>query len=257
MTIACAWVREFGQSRELVFASDSRLRWAGAWDSCPKLFRLPRTDAAMAFAGDTLWAYPIVAQTANNIATHRPALERRLDLLETKGHTLRVINDMIVHGDAVSGPDPPDAGARFLFGGFSADEGDFRIWKFVYRAPLGRYVAERVKRKRIGQFAFIGDVAKEAARRLYARTGEGHQSLSMEPLDVIVDLLREGNHESVGGPPQLIKVYRHMQSAAFVVPWREQGDQDSRRTLLGRRLLDYEASDAPVVDLDAPFGPPG
>src|SRR3954454_13018081 len=108
MTIACAWIREYGESKELVFASDSRLRWAGAWDSCPKIFRLPRTDAAMAFAGDTLWAYPIIAQTANNIAAYRPSRERSYDLLHAKGHALRVINAMVNHGDAIDGPDLPD-----------------------------------------------------------------------------------------------------------------------------------------------------
>src|SRR4051794_22519859 len=82
LTIAAGWVRYFGQSQELVLASDSRLRWAGAWDSCPKLFALPRSDAAIAFAGDTMWAYPIIAQTANHIAAYRPSTRRENDLLE-------------------------------------------------------------------------------------------------------------------------------------------------------------------------------
>ena len=101
LTIAAAWVRHFGLSEELVFASDSRLRWAGAWDSCPKIFCLPRTDAVIAFAGDTMWAYPIIAQTANHIAAFRPSLRRENDLLEAKGHALRVVNANDPNGGAL------------------------------------------------------------------------------------------------------------------------------------------------------------
>ena len=47
-----------------------------------------------------------------------------------------------------------------------------------------------------------------------------------------------------------------MNSEPFVVTWRDDPDGASQRTLLGRTLLDYEALDAPRVDVDEPFGPP-
>lgn len=259
MTIAAGWVRHFGQSQELVLASDSRLRWAGAWDSCPKLFALPRSDAAIAFAGDTMWAYPIIAQTANHIAAYRPSTRRENDLLEAKGHVLRVINAMIRNGDALSGPEAPDDNAAFLFAGYSASEGAFRLWRFHYSATAGQYTAERIRQRHFGQFCFIGDVAEVAAERLRAlllERGRTDRRLDLEPLEIIRELLRQGTHDTIGGPVQLIKVYRHMNTEPFVVVWRQEPEGQATRTLLGRTLLDYEALDAPVVDVDAPFGPP-
>lgn len=41
------------------------------------------------------------------------------------------------------------------------------------------------------------------------------------------------------------------------MPWAPHEGADSERTLLGRPLLDYEALDAPAINLDSPFGPPG
>jgi hypothetical protein len=261
MTVAAAWVRHFGQSEELVFVADSRLRWAGAWDSCPKLFPLPRTDAAMAFAGDTMWAYPIVAQTQNQIAAYGPSVTRQNDLLYAKGHALRVINSMIQTGDAVSGPDGPDTTADFLFGGFSALESGFRLWRLTFDPGIRRYIAERIKPGYFGQCCFIGDVAAEADSRLKdllrsrPEKPKRHQ-LGIEPLEIIRDLLREGDRPTIGGPAQLLKIYRHMHTEPFVVKWRQSVDDPAIRTLLGRTLLEYEDLDAPVVDIDNPFGPP-
>ncbi|MCW2951032.1 MAG: hypothetical protein JWQ48_202 [Conexibacter sp.] len=214
----------------------------------------------MAFAGDTLWAYPIIVQTANNIAAYRPSLERSYDLLHAKGHAVRVINAMIQHGDAIHGPDAPDSGAEFLFAGFSASEGDFRIWKLMYESPQRRFVAERVGRRRIGRFCFIGDTANAATRDLYDlmdREYPEHHALGMQPLEVIRRMLVSGEYETIGGPPQVVKVYKHMNSEGFVVPWRVLDGTEPVRTLFGRALLDYEALDAPQIDLDSAFGAPG
>lgn len=256
VTVACAWIRRSGDTEELVFVSDSRLRWAGAWDSCPKVFLLPRSDALMAFAGDTLWAYPIIAQTINSIASFEPSRERRYDLLEARGHALRVINDMLGQGDAIEGPEQPDSSADFLFGGFSAVEGGFRLWRFFFSRPDRCYRAERVRPLRIGTFAFIGDVGPHARRRLGETTGEfdgWDGPLDMQPFEVVRDLLREGEHDTIGGPPQIAKCYRHMNTEAFAVDWSVNPQaEESRLTLLGRPLLDYELLGVPRLAADDP-----
>jgi hypothetical protein len=258
MTIACAWLRRIGDKEELLFASDSRLRWAGAWDSCPKVFLLPRSDALMAFAGDTLWAYPIIIQTINNIAAFEPSRERRYDLLDARGHALRVINAMIARGDAIYGPDPPQETADFLFGGFSAREGRFRLWRFFYVPESRCFQAEAVRQRRFGMCRFIGDVDGPAARDLQGRIGNGDTvRLDMEPLEVIRDLLRSGEHPTIGGPPQLAKAYRHMNSEAFAVRWRSTAQAgESTLSLLGRQLLDYEELGVPLLDADYPSPAP-
>lgn len=53
MTLSVSWVREFGETKELIVATDSRLRWGQAWDCCPKIMMLPRGDSVLCFAGET------------------------------------------------------------------------------------------------------------------------------------------------------------------------------------------------------------
>ena len=85
-------------------------------------------------------------------------------------------------------------------------------------------------------------------------SGEPHP-LDMEPFEVLRDMTREEAYPSIGGPPQVVKVYRHMNSLPFGVYWptRESGV----KTLLGRPLLDYEIPGAPVIDPDRPTSDQG
>jgi hypothetical protein len=63
MTICVAWIKSTGKNNEeLLIASDSRLRSGLAWDCCPKIITLPRTDCAICFEGDTTYSYPMMLQ---------------------------------------------------------------------------------------------------------------------------------------------------------------------------------------------------
>ncbi len=66
---------------------------------------------------------------------------------------------------------------------------------------------------------FAGDVAADAHGRLTALLKERGMTtsgeLDMEPFDVITQLLREGKHHTIGGAPQVVKVYRHMNTQMF------------------------------------------
>jgi hypothetical protein len=76
----------------------------------------------------------------------------------------------------------------------------------------------------------------------------------MEPWEALVAMLRSGDYTTIGGPPQLAKVCRYMSTRTFGVRWPCTGGPV---TLMGRRLLEGEVTDAPVIDPDAPlFGGP-
>ena len=126
MTISIAWVATRSDGREdLYFASDSRTRGARVLDVSPKVLMLPRTDAAISFAGDTIAAYPMMMQISNAIAAHQPALQRNLDVSELKKHLLRVLTDMLASvQDFAQGFDTTDG--QFLFGGYSWRSKRFR-----------------------------------------------------------------------------------------------------------------------------------
>src|SRR5260370_24497106 len=132
MTISLSWVRKVGTTKELVVASDSRLSFGCRWDCCPKVLALPRGDAVMCFAGNTMYAYPVVLQAIAAVSQHPRLLSRGMDLYDLKGHLLRVLNSMVtLIQDLPRGADNrPDT--TFLLGGWSWQRSPFRIWLLLY-----------------------------------------------------------------------------------------------------------------------------
>jgi hypothetical protein len=261
VTLTVAWVRKVGRVSELVFASDSRLRFGAAWDCCPKLFTLPRSDCLISFAGDTHYTYPLLLQMINSMAFFSGSRTRRMDLARVKGHTLRIFNQM---HDAVTdlptGADVlPDPDALFLFGGYSWRHDDFRLWTIHYRqrqftfAPIQWWRGEGQEK----MVRFEGDHAVEAYDRLRVllrgRKRLETGGLDMEPFEVLRDMIRNGEHPEIGGPPQLAKVYKHLNSQFFAIPWKV-GARD-QLCIAGRPMLSYERIEVPIVNPDGPFRP--
>jgi hypothetical protein len=265
MTLTVAWERATPTGSELVFASDSRLRLGGTWDAGPKVFRLPRSDALVAFAGDTLWAYPIVFQTIATMDSNESSRSRYYDLASARGLAMRSMDAMMRSADAVTGG-WHNVELEFLFGGWSWRDQEFLIWRLAWLRSERRMRHDRVKPSRLGKVRFIGtrdrdktdptrEVVGAAKRRLSEILRSKHGQLSadirldMEPWEVLIDLLRSGQYPTIGGPPQLAKVYRYMNTCIFAVRWP---DGDGQVTLTGRELLGGEVTDAPVIDPDTP-----
>lgn len=96
MTLSIAWLAKRSDGREdLYFASDSRTRGGAIIDTTPKIITLPRSDCAIAFAGDTAETYPLMLHISAAIDAHGPARDRNLDLKELKGHLLKSIGQTI------------------------------------------------------------------------------------------------------------------------------------------------------------------
>lgn len=257
MTLGMAWVRSVGDVREFVVAIDSRLTGGQTWDGCPKVLLLPRSDCVLCFAGDTDHAYPLMIQVQNAIAMHARTRDRTLDVVHLKGHIVRLIKHMrtyihkLPHGQQSSLP--PDV--TFIFGGYSWRYKDFRFWKIRagrdFETEPPNNWSEKQNEKRIH---FIGDreAVLEAQKRLAALLREKGKIASgdfdMEPFEVLRDIIRGNLFHSVGGPPQLVKVYEHMNTKPFGVFWpnRESGTV----SMLGRPLLKYEMSNWPLLDPD-------
>jgi hypothetical protein len=70
----------------------------------------------------------------------------------------------------------------------------------------------------------------------------------MEPFEVLRDIIRAQKFFSVGGPPQLVKVYEHMNTLPFAFYWPDKAS--GKVTALGRPLMDYEVASWPVLDPD-------
>ena len=258
MTLAVAWVRKLlDGGEELIVAADSRLSGGRRLDCCPKIMTLPRSDSVICFAGDTDFAYPLMLQLYLAIDAHSPSKDRSMDIHEMMKHALKVFNSMrdSVHSYS-RGMEIPET--SFILGGYSWVKKSFSIWLIHYKAKEMRFAC-RPAGKWIGNFEkiiFAGDFAQEGQNRLikllkerYKLTAFGSESkgLDFEPFEVLRDILRESKpDDSVGGPPQVVKVYQHMNTRPIAVYWPNK--ESKKVSLLGRPLLEYENTDYWILD---------
>ena len=89
-----AWVRKLRDCNELLVVSDSRLNGGSKMGCGQKVICLPRSDAFICFVGDTTWAYPLMHQAANAIATYEKSATRALDITALKSHVLKVFEGL-------------------------------------------------------------------------------------------------------------------------------------------------------------------
>lgn len=254
MTLSLAWIRKVSKTEELIIATDSRLRFGCAWDCSPKIFSLSRGDCAICFAGNTMYAYPIMEQARNAISMYPKAKSRALDLCDLKGHLLRVVRNMesLIH-DLPRGKkekDTPDA--VFILAGYSWAKADFKIWILYYNAARKQFEFERAATLHRNRIAIIGDDVEDAKKQILAlvrgrEIPKGH-GFDMEPFEVLRDFCRDPERHDVGGAPQILKVYKHLNSMPYAVYWPSKESQT--RSLMGRPLLDYESTTYLVLDPD-------
>jgi hypothetical protein len=280
MTILAGWVRKIRDAEELILASDSRLSGDGRnFDACPKILTLPRTDCVIGFAGYTGHAFPMMLQLDLAIGAYEPARRGALDIATLRKHALKVFGSManeIRSSLRVSQEQSVAPEASFLFGGYSWIKKRFEMWSIVYQKSEKRFVARPPKGiryqphahkfvfskaasgKRSGELAkvaFAGDQASEGRKRLIAHLNSKYASagtfrgLDWEPFEVIRDMLRDPNHsETIGGAPQVVKVYQYMQSAPLAVYWPTRAS--GQVVLQGRPCLGYEHIDRWILDPD-------
>jgi hypothetical protein len=219
----------------------------------------------------------MIHQLALAIDSHGPLRRGSLDLSALRSHALKIFDllaGQIVSSPLVSQEAPTAPEADFLFGGYSWVKKRFQLWSIRYRPAERRFVAEpaqwfsyseytgecvfRSKRERlnhrpIGQIAFAGDqahVAKQKLSELLSRDPSRIPTkLDMEPFQIIRDMLRDPDHpKTIGGAPQIAKVYQYMNSAPLGVYWPKKDGGIVH--LQGRPLLGYERSERWVLDPD-------
>ena len=275
MTISVAWTRTISGCEELIFVTDSRLSDGTNFDACPKALTLPRQDCAIAFAGYTGHAYPMMHQLALAIDAHAPLLRGSLDLPAVKTHALKIFKSMaeqIQSSDGMSVPAETSPEAEFLFGGYSWIKKQFELWRISYNKgvkmfradpaqficfspKLGRVMIRATKSPsdpRLGQIAFAGDQAPVARKMLLDRLNSGDPSkavLDWAPFEVVRDMLRSPlRSETIGGAPQIVKVYQYMRTASLAVYWPNKAGGVPH--LQGRALLGYERTEKFILDPD-------
>ncbi len=234
------------------------MAFGARWDCCPKVLAFPRGDAAMSFAGDTHYAYPVMLQAIAAVSQHPKLLSRGMDLGDLRGHLLRVLNDMLslVH-DLPNGKAADNTPkTEFLFGGWSWKYSQFKLWLLHFDPHLKKFTFRPARQWRgVNEkklFAFAGDYENEFKERLIAllrsKKKIDKSGFDMEPLEVLRDMLREKVFDQIGGAPQVMKIYKYSSCRPYAVFWPTRGSK--KVNLLGRPLLDYEQSDYLVLDTD-------
>jgi hypothetical protein len=168
-----------------------------------------------------------------------------------------------------------------LFGGFSWVKKQFELWRIHYDNDEGSYVLDeaplayfspgakrvQIKRRRrpprgysLGRIAFAGDQAELAKEMVRSRltddylSGKTTDKIDMQPFEVVRDMLRDPKRShTIGGAPQLVKVYQFIQAVSFPVYWPDKAS--GQRFLQGRPCLGYENLDTKIFDPDLPAWP--
>jgi hypothetical protein len=135
--------------------------------------------------------------------------------------------------------------AQFIFAGYSWLKKDFRIWTIYYAPHVKRFEAREALsfHPRLRKAAFIGDWSTRVRSRLIHQLNASQRLAHLEPLEVLSAQLQScGRDDTIGGPPQLLRITQHMNTRPLCVKWK---DED---TLFGRPLFEYENVDYWIVE---------
>jgi|TARA_R110002033_G_scaffold163161_1_gene200098 hypothetical protein len=266
VTLVVSWVRTTKKgAQEVLIASDSRLSGGGVLDCSPKIIELPRSDAIMAFSGETYFAYPMLLQVSEAINAYRPLRERVIDYNPMRAHIMSILNNMVgLYQNVIKGLDTPEAG--FILAGYSWFNKEFCIDQIYFDQKIQKFI-HRPSKRGIGNFgkvSFSGDWSQIAYKRLLKLLQERHgvscvgkdsnfeKFFHMEPLEVLRDCLREtGEYDSIGGAPQIASVSQHMNSRQTAVYWpnKENGVPHlGGRPIFRNEYIDYWILDPDTLD---------
>lgn len=208
----------------------------------------------MCFSGDTVFSYPLMIQLKNAIDAN-PKMESRFQRLEVfKGILVKTMNGLLAYKSDYEIPS-----VDFLFGGYCWFRKTFKIWSIQYEVAKKEFVAKQltdgVWRKGDLPVFFAGDYvdhAKEQLRKLlvtHVSFTSGNR-IDMEPFHVLCEMLlapdREQVHHLIGGPPQMLKVYKSLNRVPFAVKWKMKGVDET--TLFGMPVRMKKGFSYPVID---------
>jgi len=252
MTLCIAWIRQKGETEELVFATDSCLTGGEKWNTGIKLFELPRKDCLLCFAGSTFRAYPLILNLVASIKFDKRLSSQQTDIKEVLDYLTELFSDLCADiKEGVEDIHELRAEAEFLFGGWSWKLQKFCIWKLCYSKDAGGFIFEDYHNQQLSRICiFLGDKI-ESARELYRKEFEDDNfdaPLNMEPLKVLAVMARDKeNYPSIEGALQIAKVYASGTLEFFGVMWPS---TDGKPSFLGRELSNFNKPPVRYIDPD-------
>lgn len=253
MTLVISWTRKTKSGRELWIMSDSRLSGGKCWDYGPKIFGMGRSDALVAFAGDTAWSYPLITQITSYVESFINMRERVVDFIDAQKKIVSVINESLHFISDAADPSLEIPDCTFIFAGFSARKQDFIINKIAFNPKVRKFEIKPPKKVNGELLAVIGDQrpVSEIFRYmsdLKIKHSNIDDSLNTIPYEAFIKVLSSKKFREIGGAPQLTKLYQNMNQQHFGVYWPPELPAEEQKIYLrGRELGKYEALDHPWV----------
>jgi hypothetical protein len=219
---------------------------------------MPRSDIAVSFAGDTMYAYPLILQMSSAIGHYSRSKSRVMDLFDLKGYTVKMFNhlrdlitDLPRNQESATKP-----ATSFILGGYSWRKKKFAIWlihydpytrKFVFR-PTTAWKGSKGRKLLCVTGDHLADAKTLIAEKLRKKNKLPQGGFDMEPFEALRDMIRSEKYPEIGGAPQVLKVQQHMNCTPYSVYWPNR--KSKAVSLLGRPLFDYEFSEAMILDPD-------
>ncbi len=265
MTLVAVWIRKNDTLRELVIAADSRVSGGELWDACPKVLPISRPATAVAMSGEATQAYAFLLQVMNTCALLDGHSNGRTDIGNLAQKVKRVFADSREHvtdlplNEAQSTPT-----LDVVMAGWSWRRSQFEGYSYSYERNgrlLMKPLAELRESTAYGVY-FAGDAAQDARTRLAEiqaergltrpRRGDPNARetalacfLNWEPLEVLLNMIDDRSVRTVGGVPQLLRMYQYGHTETFV--WRDALGIDHYG---GRRLMPNERFDRRIITFD-------
>lgn len=239
MSLCIGWIRRTNDSEEVVLASDSCFSGGQRFMAAPKLFSVKRGDFALACAGSTTYSFSVIEHIRQAMDCNEQISRRKYDLVDIIHYIVDVTNETLGHEKEQIQSDETDF--RMILGGFSwkFKKPILRIIEYVPRDK--KYCAHEVKSLKLSPIAVIGDidaiskVRTAIYKKLEADGVKDGGNWDMQPLSVLMDFIDDPYYTTIGGVPQLIKVFPYMRTQPWGVTYG-----DNKVYFYGRRLLNYE-----------------
>ncbi len=232
MTLCVAYIRQVNETEELVFATDSCLTGGEKWKHGIKLFRIPKRDCLLCFAGSTARAYPLVLNLVSSIHLDKYLQSPEASLQDVLEYLSGLFTDLITRIiSEIPGEDIHElrSGVQFLFGGWdwsAGTSGAFRVWKLYYSQDVEGFIFDELTNNGKKRFyAFLGDpeeieaIAKEMYKKILFDNDIQDDPIDMEPLMILRNISLEEEHRAIDGSLQIGKVYKSNKSEFFGIYW--------------------------------------
>ena len=251
MTLCVAWLREVNNEQELVFATDSCLSGGERWHSGVKLFELPRKDCLICFSGDTNRTYPLILNLITSIKFDGHLSNTYTDITEILDYLTQLFTNLCqsITDYGTQNFESVLGSFQFLFGGWSWKANAFKLWKLEYNHAAKAFIHDETNSDEMF-YTFIGDALNKANESLNEELINNKKVTSrrfdMEPLKVLVQMIRNPDYSSIGGAVQLARIYPPGSTEFLGVYWPS---INGKKTFLGK---DVSTENNPAVKFADP-----